>query len=330
MASTLNAFDLLKGAESTLQQKKKKRSKAKKPVEAVPVIEAVAEPSADEQIVEQAEACAVLEKSARTFKTGGDRIKLWKDWCRQANDRSGKAIKYRGADGSLIQFKELVLRSRALEITIESCVTSPLTPEQTSSLQQLLSTFIPSVDSASLASSIARLAQLLAEDTQSFDSTGAAQRAVHDVISTLKTSKGDAEPAAKPTTLYDRLSSIDREAHKQQGFLASVEKLNSNDPTKPRVPGQGSGISKAHVDSAKELAKLLGEKFDLLQPNSTALVNQASTGSGPSQATIKCLEELKEIIANHLKVLTVSDCLDLNQQELTLVDCDAASGSVGC
>lgn len=53
MASTLNAFDLLKGAESTLQQKKKKKSKPKKALDAVPVVESVAEPSSDEQIVEQ-------------------------------------------------------------------------------------------------------------------------------------------------------------------------------------------------------------------------------------------------------------------------------------
>lgn len=188
-----------------------------------------------------------------------------------------------------------MLRSRALEITVESCVTSPLTSEQTNSLQQLLSTFIPSADPSALASSIARLAQLLSEDTQSFDTTGmywlvmlhhllhtklhttspppkqamscslqlstdvttsptkrvgerpfagAAQRAVHNVISSLKSAKAGSEPAAKPVTLQDRLSVIDREASKQQGFLASVEKLSSNDPLKPRMPGQGSGISK--------------------------------------------------------------------------------------
>lgn len=52
MATTVNAFDLLKGAESTLQQKKKKKSKAKK-VDTIPVAETVVEPSSDEQIVEQ-------------------------------------------------------------------------------------------------------------------------------------------------------------------------------------------------------------------------------------------------------------------------------------
>lgn len=62
--------------------------------------------------------------------------------------------------------------------------------------------------------------------------------------------------------------------------------------------------ARAHVDSAKEIAKLLGEKFDLLQPNSPALASNASSEGGPSQATIKCLEELKDIIGNHLKVST--------------------------
>jgi hypothetical protein len=102
-------------------------------------------------------------------------------------------------------FLQLLLRSRALEITVESCVTSPLTMEQTNNLQQLLSTFIPRVDATALASSIARLAELLAEDTQSFDTTGAAQRAVHNVIGTLK-SRDEAAPVAKPVSLQDRLA----------------------------------------------------------------------------------------------------------------------------
>lgn len=49
----------------------------------------------------------------------------------------------------------------------------------------------------------------------------------------------------------------------------------------------------------------MGEKFDLLQPNSASSASKTSSASGPSQATIKCLEELKEIIGNHLKVATV-------------------------
>lgn len=88
---------------------------------------------------------------------------------------------------------------------MESCVTSPLNPEQSHSLQQLLGAFIPRVDAAALASAISRLAELLGEDAQSFDTTGAAQRAVHVVIGTLK-SRDEAAPVAKPASLQDRLA----------------------------------------------------------------------------------------------------------------------------
>lgn len=99
-------------------------------------------------------------------------------------------------------FKQLVLRSRALEIAVEGCIASPLSVDETSSLQQLLSTFLPKGDTAALASAIARLSELLAEDSQSFDTVGAAQRAVHNVISTLKTAKDGGDAAAgRPATL---------------------------------------------------------------------------------------------------------------------------------
>ncbi|WIA15387.1 hypothetical protein OEZ85_002049 [Tetradesmus obliquus] len=300
MASTLNAFELLQQAGGLPSGNKTKKKKNKKPaaakeVDEAPVVQEVA--SGDAEIAPEATAVPILEKSARTFKTGGDRIKLWKDWIRQATDRGAKALKYKAADGSVIGFKELLLRSRALEITVESCVTSPLTPEQSYSLQQLLGAFISRVDAAALASAISRLAELLAEDAQSFDTTGAAQRAVHVVIGTLK-SRDEAAPVAKPASLQDRLAAIEREASKQHGFLASVEKLVA-DPSKARSAGQGSGISKQHVDSAKELVKLYSQKFDLLQPDSAAAA-KSSSGSGPSAATITALEELKAVISNHL------------------------------
>lgn len=55
------------------------------------------------------------------------------------------------------------------------------------------------------------------------------------------------------------------------------------------------------MDSAKELVKLYGQKFDLLQPDSAAAA-KSSSGSGPSAATITALEELKAVISNHLAV----------------------------
>lgn len=104
---------------------------------------------------------------------------------------------------------QLVLRSRALEIAVEGCIASPLSSDETYSLQQLLSTFLPRTDTSALAAAISRLSELLAEDSQSFDTVGAAQRAVHNVISTLKAAKDGSEAAAgKPATLQVRSSPL--------------------------------------------------------------------------------------------------------------------------
>jgi hypothetical protein len=61
-------------------------------------------------------------------------------------------------------------------------------------------------------------------------------------------------------------------------------------------------LCRAHIDSAKELVRLYGDKFDLLQPNSTAAQAKQRDTSSASQGTIKSLEEVKQLISNHLHV----------------------------
>lgn len=90
MASTLNAFELLQQAGGLPSGNKTKKKKNKKPaaakeVDEAPVVQEVA--SGDAEIAPEATAVPILEKSARTFKTGGDRIKLWKDWIRQVRQQ---------------------------------------------------------------------------------------------------------------------------------------------------------------------------------------------------------------------------------------------------
>jgi hypothetical protein len=53
------------------------------------------------------------------------------------------------------------------------------------------------------------------------------------------------------------------------------------------------------VDSASELVKLYANKFDLLHTGGAA---PKKASSGASAATVKALEELKEVINGHLKV----------------------------
>lgn len=81
---------------------------------------------------------------------------------------------------------QVMLRSRALELTLQSCLAQPLAEGQEADLQQLLATFLPGAPSAQLASAVARLGVLLAADAHSFDSAGAAQRALLAVVGALK------------------------------------------------------------------------------------------------------------------------------------------------
>jgi thioesterase domain-containing protein len=91
MASTLNAFELLQQAgglpsgNKTKKKKKNKKPAAAKEVEEAPAVQEQA--TVDAEIAPEATAVPILEKSARTFKTGGDRIKLWKDWIRQVRQQ---------------------------------------------------------------------------------------------------------------------------------------------------------------------------------------------------------------------------------------------------
>jgi hypothetical protein len=93
MASTLNAFDLLKGAgeQPAASKNKKKKNKSKQNTtgnEGAPAVstEPVQAETTQDQVVELSDAVPILEKSARTG--GPNRIKLWKDWQRQVREAS--------------------------------------------------------------------------------------------------------------------------------------------------------------------------------------------------------------------------------------------------
>lgn len=92
MASQINAFAALNaigsGQAPASGNKKKKNKKAKAQGEAA--AEVVAPAAGQDAVVEVGEACAVLDKTARTFKSGSDRLKLWKDWIKQVG--TGSAV----------------------------------------------------------------------------------------------------------------------------------------------------------------------------------------------------------------------------------------------
>jgi hypothetical protein len=94
MAATFNAFTALVGSQDALaaSSKKKKKNNASKPKgndqqpqASKPVVSEVAAPVVPDgpAMVPVSEAIAITEKTARTYKSGADRIKLWKDWINQ-------------------------------------------------------------------------------------------------------------------------------------------------------------------------------------------------------------------------------------------------------
>lgn len=89
-----NAFDLLVGAENTLNAKKKKNKKggqqAQQQAQQQPQQQAASasKPAADAALpsggpLELADAVAILERAARDAKSTADKCKLWKEWIRQ-------------------------------------------------------------------------------------------------------------------------------------------------------------------------------------------------------------------------------------------------------
>ena len=91
MASTLNAYAALGaiGSGAAPSAKKKKAAKAKAKPAAAQEDAPVADAAPDDAVVEVGEACAILDKTSRTFKSGSDRLKLWKDWMKQVGPAGG-------------------------------------------------------------------------------------------------------------------------------------------------------------------------------------------------------------------------------------------------
>lgn len=130
MASTINAFDLLLGKGEQLPGPgKKSKTKKKKPSKqaedgalpqadvratAVPVDAAAngAKPAEQQRQAQQlevrvADACGILEKSARACAAPSERLKIWREWIKQAGERAPGTIKYRDADGAVLDFKQV-------------------------------------------------------------------------------------------------------------------------------------------------------------------------------------------------------------------------------
>lgn len=186
----------------------------------------------------------------------------------QGADRSGKGIKYKAADGSLLEFKQVgsvhaaraprstlqvwtcclmltsfelpvargwqvLLTSKALEVSVENALVSGLSHEHAEGLTNLFSVFLPSVNASSLASQLVRLATLLVDEAP--DTLGAAQRAVHGTLASLKAGtaaaggRGDSDAVS---AWLSRIDHADKEIRKQEGLLQKLHATSGGVVTK--------------------------------------------------------------------------------------------------
>lgn len=171
--------------------------------------------------------------------------------CPQASDKSGKGIKYKAANGSYVDFKQVktlasavhhmlglhrwntdlvtciaqaLLQSRALESSLEGAMAVGIPADKEEVIGQLLAAFLPidSKDGYALASMLVRLSTLLADDAP--DTLGAAQRAVHSVVAALKAGQQTVQAGENTavTSWLNRIEKIDRDIAGQQTLLSKL------------------------------------------------------------------------------------------------------------
>ncbi|KAG1677829.1 hypothetical protein FOA52_008593 [Chlamydomonas sp. UWO 241] len=304
MADTTNAFAMLmntgENAGAAASAHKKKRKPAKKTEQGAAVAAApasngsaahapnhsapapaarAAAPPAPPVVsgpVDAGEGAAILERAAREAKTIEQKTKLWKEWIRQSN--TGK-LKYKAADGEL-DFSQMLLRSNALEITIEGCLVSGLSHQHHEHLSSMLSCLLPGASSQALASALVRLSVLVADEAP--DTLGAAQRAARSVITALKNKSGDHAVASGEESWVDRVEGAEKGIMKQQGMLQKM------------AASSGGIVSKEQLVCAKAIYKMSGDKFDML-------LQTPSSRSGGDGAADKVIAELKAVIGGHLR-----------------------------
>ena len=117
----------------------------------------------------------------------------------------------------------MLLLSKGLEISIESSLVSGLTHDHQDSLSSLLSTCFHSSGSVpqTLVTQLVRLAGLLGNEAP--DTLGAAQRAVHSVVSALKSAVNDqGGDSGIAAGWISRISTVDKEILRNQSMLQKL------------------------------------------------------------------------------------------------------------
>ncbi|KAK9843688.1 hypothetical protein WJX81_002451 [Elliptochloris bilobata] len=187
---------------------------------------------------------------------------------------AGKSTQYRDADGSMLSFKQVLLRSRALEASVERCLARGVGGEgQSGALAAVLGGFLAADSPAPglVASAVVQLAPLLGVWAE--DLLPASQAAAAAAVTALKASAGAEAPAPHGA----RIAELDRRA----GDLASAFAREQSAREQARLAGQ--------------LAALAGQRWDL------AVGADAGAGSGSVHKAAACADSLAALFGQRLE-----------------------------
>jgi hypothetical protein len=128
---------------------------------------------------------------------------------------------------------QVLLRSKALETSVESSIVSNLGHEHHEALSSVLATFLSASNPQMLASQLVRLSSLLSDEAP--DTIGAAQRAVRSVVVALKAPADSPSSGGDTSALsgwVSRVGAVDKDISKQQGLLQKLASSSAGVVTK--------------------------------------------------------------------------------------------------
>eukprot|EP00803_Ostreobium_quekettii_P007439 evm.model.scf_2245.4 EVM.evm.TU.scf_2245.4 scf_2245:18942-22883(+) len=194
MASVSNSFDLLGSGAASLagegKKRNRKRNKAKQQdaqAAGAPTDAAVQPQAARIPSRESAPSAAELEAAGSRACSREERLELWNTWATDAAQNARLA----DANGRMVSFRDALLASRGLEVSVEACLDAGVDADLESGIASLLDAVLTATDPDTVRAMVAAVAHLAASlASASPEVVLAAKGAVCNVITALK--KADA------------------------------------------------------------------------------------------------------------------------------------------
>lgn len=254
-------------------------------LESVPFGRTLEDPSSQPSVIER----LGLESASRALSSdSGRRVQLWYDWITRAQSS------YEDQQYSPLTWKQVMVQSQALEITLGACLKPPIGPSDRPHLQNLLATFLSNAEAAQV------LSQVVLDLAQGLTAGGnndkglllSMQNALASSVAALK--EGETGWAMRAVTqrladvsVSDKLQKLNAKAGDAEQQL---NQLNSNPNELSTLP------ERARLSQL--LVKLSEERFVLLLPDDTSYLSKGSSGKDKEESTAAhALHSIRQLAA---------------------------------